>query len=211
MILVGKVGIWKSQLVKLVATQESCQLLTLVFLWGLGASQWQFGMRQKRGFARGYCYGRRNTYQKGEDSRCLVLLLLVYQSILCCSFTIPRIVRMRLEKIQRDFLWGGEALENKLLLVKWSIVCKAKSKGGLGVCSLSLLNKALLCKWCWLYSSEGDSLRKNIVRGKLGDEEGGQRSDVERDSYGIGGWKMIGQQWDFFNLWFLLQWVVEVG
>ena len=108
-------------------------------------------------------------------------------------FTIPRIVRLRLEKIQRDFLWGVEALENKLLLGKWSIVCKAKSKGGLGVRSLSLLNKALLCKWCWLYSSEGDWLWKNIVRGKLGDEEGGLRSDVERDSYGIGVWKMIGR------------------
>ena len=63
-------------------------------------------------------------------------------------FNIPRIVRLRLEKIQRDFLWGGGALENKMHLVKWSSVCKAKLKGRLGVCSLSLLNKALLCKWC---------------------------------------------------------------
>ena len=29
-------------------------------------------------------------------------------------FNIPRIVRLRLEKIQRDFLWGGGALENKM-------------------------------------------------------------------------------------------------
>ena len=63
-------------------------------------------------------------------------------------FNIPRIVRLRLEKIQRDFLWGGGALENKMHVVKWSSVCKAKPKGRLGVCSLSLLNKALLCKWC---------------------------------------------------------------
>ena len=29
-----------------------------------------------------------------------------------------RVVRLRLEKIQRDFLWGGGALERKLHLVK---------------------------------------------------------------------------------------------
>ena len=28
-------------------------------------------------------------------------------------FAIPRKVRLRLEKIQRDFLWGGAALESK--------------------------------------------------------------------------------------------------
>lgn len=59
-------------------------------------------------------------------------------------FTIPIIVRLRLKKIQRDFPWGGGALENKLHLMKWPTVCKAKSKGGLGVHSVSLLNKALL-------------------------------------------------------------------
>ena len=69
--------------------------------------------------------------------------------------------------LQRDFLWGGEALENKIHLVKWSIVCKAKSKGGLGVCSLSFLNK-VLCKWCWHFSSERDSLWKKIIREKFG-------------------------------------------
>ena len=49
------------------------------------------------------------------------------------SFTIPRIVRLRLEKIQRDFLWEGGSLKNKLHLMKWWTICKAKSKGGLGV------------------------------------------------------------------------------
>ena len=32
-------------------------------------------------------------------------------------FTIPRIVRLRLEKIQRDFLWERGALDNKMHLV----------------------------------------------------------------------------------------------
>ena len=59
-------------------------------------------------------------------------------------FTIPRVVKLRLEKIQRDFLWGRETLENKIHFVKFSIVCTVKAKGGLGVRSLSLLNRVLL-------------------------------------------------------------------
>ena len=82
--------------------------------------------------------------------------------------------------------------------MKWSTVCKAKSKGGLGVRSLSLLNKVLLCKWCWCYFSEGDSLWKNIIRGKFGQEERGWRSGVVRDSYGVGVWKMIRKQLRLF-------------
>ena len=61
--------------------------------------------------------------------------------------SMPRKVRPRLERIQRDFLWGGGALERKLHLVRWDLVCLEKCNGGLGVKSLSILNKALLCKW----------------------------------------------------------------
>ena len=60
---------------------------------------------------------------------------------------IPRAVSLRLERIQRDFLWGGGALKKKPHLVKWDTVCLDKSKGGLGVRRLSILSRALLCKW----------------------------------------------------------------
>ena len=53
----------------------------------------------------------------------------------------PRIVKMRLEKIQRDFLWGGGALEKRPYLVKWAVVCSHKKKGGLGIRNLSILNR----------------------------------------------------------------------
>ena len=54
----------------------------------------------------------------------------------------PRAVSLRLEKIQRDFLWGGGALERKPHLVNWDTVCLDKRKGGLGVRRLSTLNRA---------------------------------------------------------------------
>ena len=44
---------------------------------------------------------------------------------------LPKIVKTRLERIQREFLWGGGALEKKPHLVNWSIVCLVKKKGGL--------------------------------------------------------------------------------
>ena len=62
-------------------------------------------------------------------------------------FWMLRRVCLRLEKIQRDFLWGSGALENKPHLVKWDIVCLNKRKGGVGVRHLNSLNKALLCNW----------------------------------------------------------------
>ena len=65
--------------------------------------------------------------------------------------------------------------------------------------SLSLFNKALLCKWCWHFASEGDSLWKKIIKCKFGEKEGGWRSRVVRDSYGVGAWKEIEKHWELFN------------
>ena len=61
-------------------------------------------------------------------------------------FVIPRKVRIRLERIQRDFLWGALGERSKIHLVKWSNVCKAKNFGGLGIRRLHSLNQALLGK-----------------------------------------------------------------
>lgn len=83
--------------------------------------------------------------------------------------------------------------------MKWSTVCKAKLKRGLGVRSLSLLNKAFLCKWCWRFSSEKEPLWKNIIKGKFEEEERGYRLGVLREPYGVRVRRAIGKQWDMFN------------
>ena len=96
-------------------------------------------------------------------------LLIYFMSI----FQLPRAVRMRLEKIQRDFLWGGGALEQKPHLVRWSIVCEAKVKAFWGlrtlVCSIRLS----------LASGHGDLQTKKRpfgikwLEGSTGRKEGG--------------------------------------
>ncbi|RVW76360.1 putative ribonuclease H protein [Vitis vinifera] len=80
---------------------------------------------------------------------------------------------VRLEKIQRDFLWGGGTLAHKPHLVRWNLVCLEKRKGGLGVRNLSLMNNALLCKWNWRFANERDALWRSVISLKYGVEEGG--------------------------------------
>ena len=79
----------------------------------------------------------------------LASLLIYFMFVL----TLPRTVRLRLEQIQRDFLWGGGLLR-KPHFVRWMLVCLDKRKRGLGVKCLSSLNKVLLCKWNWRFTNE---------------------------------------------------------
>ena len=79
-------------------------------------------------------------------------------------FQIPRIMRLRLEKIQRDFLWEDGTLDSKSHLVKWDTVCSDRRRRGLGVRHLHSLNKAFLCKWIWRFASEREAFwRQSLV------------------------------------------------
>ncbi|KAL6322332.1 hypothetical protein AAG906_007885 [Vitis piasezkii] len=98
-------------------------------------------------------------------------------------------VAARLEKIQRDFLWEGGGLVNKPHLVKRSIFCMEKQKGGLGFRSLPLFNKALLGKWSWRFVKERDTLWKLVIIGKYG----------VKGRFGLGVWKAIRNEWNVFK------------
>ncbi|WJZ95322.1 hypothetical protein VitviT2T_014100 [Vitis vinifera] len=106
----------------------------------------------------------------------------------------PRVVKLRLEKIQRDFLWGGGALEKRPHLVKWAVVCTHKKMGGLGIRNLSILNRALLCKWSWRYAVERDSYWKLIISSKYGVERGGWNTCGAKEGHGVGLWKEISKE-----------------
>ena len=114
-------------------------------------------------------------------------------------FRMPKIVWARLEKIQRDFLWGGGNLVHKPHLVNWNIVCQEKRIGGLGVRGLSMMNQALLCKWCWRFANERDSLWRLVISTKFGEECGGWNTRDIRGGYGTGLWKDIRKEWFTFS------------
>jgi hypothetical protein len=62
-------------------------------------------------------------------------------------FPIPASVAKHIEKLQRDFLWGGLNEEFKYHLVNWDNVCSPISEGSLGNRKLRVFNQALLGKW----------------------------------------------------------------
>ena len=59
-------------------------------------------------------------------------------------FVIPVIVADRLERIQRNFLWGSSEECFKYALVAWEKVCLPLELGGLGIRKLVHFNKAFL-------------------------------------------------------------------
>ncbi|RVW66520.1 LINE-1 reverse transcriptase-like [Vitis vinifera] len=85
-------------------------------------------------------------------------------------------VARRLDKVQRDFLWGGGSEERKAHLIKWEAICEDKSKGGLGLRKLVFLNKALLGKWIWRFAYDKDDLWKQVITAKYGQEGHGWRA-----------------------------------
>jgi hypothetical protein len=55
-------------------------------------------------------------------------------------FPIPAHVAKHIEKIQRDFLWGGMNDETKFHLVEWAKMCSPIDEGGLGIRNLRRFN-----------------------------------------------------------------------
>ena len=122
----------------------------------------------------------------------LSCLLVYFMSL----FHLPIRVTLRLEQIQKDFMWGRGNMDKKPHLVKWSMVCANKRNGGLGVRNLSILNRALLCKWIWRFTNEKNALWRNVICWKFGEEQGGWVSGAFRGASGTRVWKEIRKKWD---------------
>ncbi|RVW14147.1 putative ribonuclease H protein [Vitis vinifera] len=123
-------------------------------------------------------------------------LLIYFMSL----FVIPRKVRLRLKKIQREFLWGDMEEKRKIHLVRWAVICKDKRHGGLGLRYLKEFNHALLGKWLWRFPTERESFWRRVIVGKFGEVQGGWTTREVRESYGTGLWKDIRKGWEEFFL-----------
>ena len=101
-------------------------------------------------------------------------------------------------------MWGRGALEKKIHLIKWGVVCSDKGKGGLGIRNLPKLNKALLNKWVWRFPQEDDSCWKRVISNKYGKEVHGWISMELQGPFEVCLWKEIlkgsgwvSQNWKF--------------
>jgi hypothetical protein len=62
-------------------------------------------------------------------------------------FQLPRGVLKRLDYFRSRFFWQGDSEKCKYRLAKWSVLCRPKDHGGLGIQDFQIKNRALLGKW----------------------------------------------------------------
>ena len=115
-------------------------------------------------------------------------------------FVIPTKVVTRLERIQKNFLWGEMEERRKFHSVNWAKICKDKKHGGLGLRHLEGLNQALLGKWLWRLSLEREGHWRKVILGRFGEVEGCWTTRKVRDSYELSLWKDIRKGWEKFTL-----------
>jgi hypothetical protein len=84
----------------------------------------------------------------------------------------PTLVWKKLISIQRALLWGGVNRRRKISWVKWEVVCQPKTDGGLGVKDVRVMNLSLLAKWRWRILQYEESLRRDVITARYGEEIG---------------------------------------
>ncbi|KAK2415745.1 hypothetical protein QL285_038202 [Trifolium repens] len=113
----------------------------------------------------------RNKYISFGGRIVLINAVLNSMPIFYLSFLkIPVSVRKKVIRIQREFLWGGVKGGRKVSWIKWSVICKEKEKGGLGVRDIHFVNLSLLAKWRWRLLLPGRSLWKDVLIAKYGNQ-----------------------------------------
>jgi hypothetical protein len=113
-------------------------------------------------------------------------------------FPIPVSMALRIDKIQRDFLWGGMGEGKKFHLVNWSQVCQPLKMGGLGLRNLRVFNQALLGKWLWRFGNEENAFWRLLISAKYGSSSGGWTTREVIGPYGSGLWMHIRKGWGSF-------------
>ncbi|GJZ20616.1 hypothetical protein Tco_0557206 [Tanacetum coccineum] len=83
---------------------------------------------------------------------------------------VPMKVLQRMESIRSRFFSGVDLNSKKSIWVKWSKVLCSKEKGGLGVSSLYALNRALMCKWVWRFTTQKNLLWTRVIKAIHGED-----------------------------------------
>lgn len=79
---------------------------------------------------------------------------------------LPKELAEAIEKLIRNFLWGGSSNRGKCHLVKWETITRSKAGGGLGLRNLEAMNEAFLAKLGWRLTQEEDCLWVQVLKTK---------------------------------------------
>ena len=79
---------------------------------------------------------------------------------------LPSSVCNKLDRLNRNFLWGSSEVKRKMYMVGWEKVCRAKSLGGLGLYACKPRNVTLLAKLNWRLLEEKDALWAQTILAK---------------------------------------------
>ena len=80
--------------------------------------------------------------------------------------TLPVHLCDKLDKINRDFLWGLSIEKQRMHLVGWEQIIRPKDEGGLGIQSARAKNIALLAKLNWRIYQEKEAIWARILLNK---------------------------------------------
>ena len=69
-------------------------------------------------------------------------------------YLLPKLIHEKLDKQRRTFFWQGGGQKKKYHLLRWDIINKSKTYGGLGIKNIHKMNVSLLCKWWWKLEAE---------------------------------------------------------
>lgn len=64
-------------------------------------------------------------------------------------FNVPQKIHNKIDRINRNFLWGHSTNNKKLHLINWDNISKPKNLGGLGIKKSNLVNAAFMAKLKW--------------------------------------------------------------
>ena len=80
-------------------------------------------------------------------------------------FKAPVKVIDSIETLRRRFIWGiNEQGRNKISWISWQKTIAPKNLGGLGIGSLQVANRALLCKWWWRMLNNDSDMWVKVIR-----------------------------------------------
>ncbi|KAA3488041.1 LINE-type retrotransposon LIb DNA [Gossypium australe] len=120
-------------------------------------------------------------------------VLLTIPSYFMQSLAIPKGVCDELEKIARQFIWGGTAGNPKIALLGWDSICQPRTCGGLGLRHLQDHNNSFLMKIGFNLVTRKDALWVQVLRSKYGWKDQLPESILKSQSSHL--WKSLSKVW----------------